>query len=41
MCQKTEEFRVTDVPLGLDCRPFGALLVMEALSQGLTPLANN
>jgi hypothetical protein len=31
----------TTVPLGLYCRPFGALLVMPAVFQGLTPLAND
>lgn len=32
-------FQHTAVPAGLNCRPFGALLVVAAVFQGLTPLA--
>ena len=33
------EFRIAGVRLRLNCRPVGALLVVAAVFQGLTPLA--
>jgi hypothetical protein len=46
LCMQTNDWGMIDLesycrPFGTHCRPVGALLVVAAFFQGLTPLAND